>query len=125
MQFTKRASTHEQRVLLRRLGKVWRRENSLEVQWICLRDTDRLGRSLALAAELAKQLDRLRQRELFAGETADESSPANFAAKLHAAIDPRQREPGDRNPLARDRPSEDDARARQQLSRDHLVKFFR
>ena len=73
------------------------------------------------APRLAQHADRLRQRELLAGEAGDEAAAADIAAALEPAIDAQQiaprRQPGG---LAFDEPPEHDAVAAQQRARHVL-----
>ena len=64
------------------------REYSLEIQRICGNDGD--GFSISFAPQSAEQFHRFGERELLAGESADEAAAADFAAEFHAAIDARQ-----------------------------------
>lgn len=73
-----------------------------------------------VATDLARQNDRLRQRELFARESGDEPAAADIALRLHAAIFEHKLAPGDREPLALERLAKDDPRARKERSRDEL-----
>ena len=76
------------------------------------------------AADLAQPLDRVRQRELFAGHAGDEPSAANLAARFEAAIDARQLAPRRAFGFAREQPAEHDAVAPQQRPRLTLDRRF-
>src|SRR5262249_56747465 len=59
-------------------------------------------------ADLADALDRLGQRELFAGHGGDEAAAADLAARLEATVDARELAPGRRVRFTREQPAEDD-----------------
>ena len=80
-----------------------------------------IGRS---AADLAQAIDGVGERELFAGHAGDESSAANLAAGLEAAVHARQLTPRRGVRLARQHAPEDDAVAAQQRPRLRLDGRF-
>ena len=77
-----------------------------------------------LAPRLAQRADRIRQRELLAGEARDEPAAADLAARLEPAIDAQQVAPR-RQPvgLALEQAPEHDAVAEQQSARDVLDRL--
>lgn len=77
-----------------------------------------------LPPDLPQEADRLRQRELLAGEAGDEAAAADLAARLEPTIDAQEVAPG-RQPgrLAREKAPEDDAVAAQERPREMLDRL--